>query len=240
MQGKLDETPTPPNLTTHVHRRLRDDLLRGVLPPGAKLKVQALAASYGAGASPVREALSSLAAEGLVERLEARGFRAAPATVEDFDELVRARCWLEEVVLRESIAAADTAWEEALVLAHWRLKRTPRSAEPARFAENPHWEAVHLGFHQALLAACPSPILRGMAEGLRERAERYRSLANRAAYPGRDVAAEHAAIAEAALARDAPRATALLQAHYRSTAGFLRAALAAAAKAPGATSGGIA
>ncbi len=216
---------TEESLTTQVHRRLRDDLLHGVLAPGAKLKVQAIAATYGAGASPVREALSSLAAEGLVERIEARGFRAAPATIADFDELVRARCWLEEVVLREAIAAADAAWEEALVVARWRLGRTPRSASPARFADNPEWEAAHAGFHQALLAACPSTTLRGMAEGLRERAERYRSLANRAAYPGRDVAAEHDAIAEAALARDTPRAVALLQDHYRTTAGFLRAAL---------------
>jgi DNA-binding GntR family transcriptional regulator len=206
-------------LATLVHRRLRADLLRGVLPPGSKLKVQALAASYGAGPSPVREALASLAAEGLVERLDQRGFRAAPATVSDFDELVRARCWLEEVVLRESLAAGDAAWEESVVLAHWRLKRLER-AEPA-------WEAAHAAFHQALLAACPSSTLQATAETLRERAERYRALARRIAYPGRDVAAEHAAIAEAALARDAGRAIPLLQSHYRGTAAFVREALAA-------------
>lgn len=212
MQDASDDS-----LTARIHRRLRADLLRGVLPPGGKLKVQAIAASYGTGASPVREALSSLAAEGLVERLDQRGFRAAPATIADYDELVRARCWLEEVVLRESLAAGDTAWEEALVLARWRLERLPRA--------DAGWEAAHTGFHQALLAACPSPTLRAMAEALREKAERYRSLANTVAYPGRDVAAEHDAIAAAALARDTPRATALLQDHYRNTATFLRAAL---------------
>jgi DNA-binding GntR family transcriptional regulator len=218
MQANTDESLSTPSLTTQVHRRLRDDLLRGVLAPGSKLKVQALAESYGAGASPVREALSSLAAEGLVERLDSRGFRAAPASLPDFDELVRARCWLEEVVLRESIAAGDLAWEEALVLARWRLKRLARA--------DPPWEGAHAAFHQALLAACPSPTLRAMAEQLRERAERYRAIARSVAYPGRDVGAEHEAIADAALARDIPRAVALLQEHYRSTAGFLRDALA--------------
>jgi len=212
MQANVDES-----LTTQVHRRLRDDLLRGVLAPGMKLKVQALAEAYGAGASPVREALSSLAAEGLAERLDSRGFRAAPATVQDFDELVRARCWLEEVVLRESLAAGDLAWEEAVVLARWRLKRLER-ADAA-------WEGAHAAFHRALLAACPSPTLRGMAEQLRERAERYRAVANRVAYPGRDVGAEHEAIAEAVLERNARRAMALLQEHYGTTAEFLREAL---------------
>lgn len=220
MQANVDD-----GLTLQVHRKLRSDLLLGRIAPGAKLKIQALGAAYGAGASPVREALSSLAAEGLVERLEGRGFRAAPATVGDFDELVRARCWLEEVVLRESVVAGDAAWEEALVVARWRLSRIPRSEATPRGAPNPEWEVAHAGFHQALLAACPSSTLRDMAEMLRERAERYRALAHSVAYPGRDVAAEHEAIAEAALARDAARAVALLQAHYRSTAGFLRAAL---------------
>ncbi|MGX9965739.1 GntR family transcriptional regulator [Roseomonas sp. F4] len=205
-------------LATQVQRRLRADLLRGLPPPGTKLKVQALAASYGVGASPVREALASLAAEGLVERLDQRGFRAATASVADFDELVRARCWLEEVVLRESLAAGDKAWEEALVLAQWRLARLTR--------EEAGWEDAHAAFHQALLAGCPSPTLCSMAEALREKAERFRALARRVAYPGRDVAAEHAAIAEAALARDAARAIPLLQSHYRGTAGFVRAALA--------------
>ncbi len=205
------------SLTTQVHRRLRADLLRGVVAPGAKLKVQAIAASYGAGASPVREALSSLAAEGLVERLDQRGFRAATATVAEFDELVLARCLLEEVVLRESLSAGGQGWEEALVLAGWRLGRLRR--------DDPAWEDAHTAFHQALLAACPSPTLCTMAEALREKAERYRNLANRVAYPGRDVAAEHAAIAEAALGRDTARAIHLLREHYRSTAGFLREAL---------------
>jgi DNA-binding GntR family transcriptional regulator len=208
-------------LTLQVHRRLRADLLGGRIAPGAKLKVQAIGATYGAGASPVREALSSLAAEGLVQRIEGRGFRAAPATVAEFDEIVRARCWLEEVVLRESLTAGDAAWEEALVVAQWRLGRLPRSG-----AEDPAWDAAHAAFHRALLASCPSATLRDMAETLRERAGRYRSLARAVAYPGRDVAAEHAAITQAALARDAPRTVALVQEHYRSTAGFLRGALA--------------
>lgn len=215
MQEIVDDS-----LTAQVYRRLRADLLAARLRPGAKLKVQTIAAAYGAGASPVREALSSLAAEGLVERLDQRGFRAAPATVAAFDELVLARGWLEEVLLRESLAAGDADWEEALVVAQHRLARIKRDAAG--------WEVLHAAFHQALLAGCPSPTLRAMAETLRERAERYRSLANRIAYPGRDVAAEHAAIATAALARDTTAATALLQAHYRRTAAFLRQAIAAA------------
>lgn len=211
------ETP-PDTLATQTHRRLRQDLLAGVIAPGAKLKVHDLAARYGAGPSPVREALATLSAEGLVDRLDQRGFRAASASVEDFDELVRARCWVEEVALRESIAVGGAAWQEALVVARFRLERAARGEDG--------WEALHGAFHIALLAACPSPTLLAFCETLRDRAARYRALASAVAYPGRDVAAEHSAISEAALAGHAVEAGGLLAEHYRQTAGWLRAALA--------------
>jgi DNA-binding GntR family transcriptional regulator len=53
-----------------------------------------------------------------------------------------------------------------------------------------------------------------------------------AAYPRRDVAAEHEAIAEAALARDAPEACRLLVEHYKRTADYLRLALKEAQRRP--------
>jgi DNA-binding GntR family transcriptional regulator len=221
--GMRDPSAAADTLATQVHRRLRADLLAGRLPPGGRLKVHDLAARYGAGPSPVREALATLSAEGLVQRLDQRGFRVAPASVPDFDELVRARCWLEEVALREAIRAGDAAWEDALVVARWRLERTARDA--------PAWEGLNAAFHAALLAACPSPTLLGFCDTLRDRAGRYRALARAVAYPGRDVAAEHAAIAEAALRRDAAAAGRLLAEHYRATADYLRQALAARAAA---------
>jgi DNA-binding GntR family transcriptional regulator len=217
---------------TQIRRRLRASLLEGTITPGAKLKVQALATQYGTGASPVREALSSLAAEGLVERLDQRGFRAAPVTMEAFEELLLARCWVEEVVLRESILAGGREWEEALVVARYRLSRTPRRSDPASLRDDPAWDEAHLAFHHALSAACPSPTMRGFCETLRERASRYRSMALTAAYPRRDVAAEHEAIAEAALARDAPEACRLLVEHYKRTADYLRLALKEAQRRP--------
>lgn len=217
------ELPPVPEATlaTQVYQRLRGDLLEGRIPPGHKLKVLALAETYAVGPSPMREALSSLAAEGLVSRIDQRGFRAAPASVVEFDEILRARCSLESLVLRESIVAGDAAWEDALVVARHRLGRTPRHGPP-----DPPWEAVHAAFHRALLAGCPSATLRGFCETLRERAGRYRFLAGTAAnYPTRGIADEHEALAAAALARDADAAAALLVEHYRRTGRFLREAL---------------
>jgi DNA-binding GntR family transcriptional regulator len=212
---------SPDTHATTVYRRMREDILVGRLAPGLKLKVHELAATYGAGASPVREALAQLAAEGLALRVEQRGFRVAEAGPAQLAGLIRARCLAEGAALREAIARGGTEWEDEIVLAEYRLARLARSADPHRFASNPEWEAWHHRFHQALLAACGAPPLLDFCERLREAAGRYRALANAVAYPGRDVAAEHAALARAALDRDADTAVRLLAEHYERTGEFL-------------------
>jgi DNA-binding GntR family transcriptional regulator len=214
--------PLPPDaeeltLATAVHRRLREDILAGRLPPGSKLKLRDLTGCYGAGASPVREALSKLAAEGLAERLEHRGFRVSEAQPAQLAGLIRSRVLAEGAALRDAIQHGDGLWEEAVLLAEHRLNRLARSLHPARFLANPEWEACHQQFHQALLSACQAPALLAFCERLREEAGRYRALSNTMAYPGRDVAVEHAEIARAAIGREAERACSLLAQHYERT-----------------------
>ena len=91
-------------LTTQVYLQLRRDVLSGVLEPGRKLRIEELARAYGSGSSPVREALSLLASDGLVERLEQRGFKVRPVDEAEFVDILQMRCWAEERALRESIA----------------------------------------------------------------------------------------------------------------------------------------
>jgi DNA-binding GntR family transcriptional regulator len=209
-------------LATAMFRRLRADILDGRLAPGQRLKVQDLAAQHGVGAAPLREALAQLAAEGLARRIEQRGFRVAEADPAEFAGLIRTRCLVEPLALRESVAQGDAAWEDGLAGAERRLARLPRSLDAKRYQPNPAWEAAHVAFHRALIAACGAPQLLAFCERLREEADRYRKLAGAAAYPARDVEAEHAAIAAAALDRDADRAGALLAQHLSTTGDFVR------------------
>jgi GntR family carbon starvation induced transcriptional regulator len=216
---------SPETQATAAYRLLRADILGGRLAPGLRLKVQELAASYGIGPAPMREALAQITAEGLARRVEQRGFRVADADPAGFAGLIRTRCLVESLALRESIRRGDAAWEDALSGAERRLARLPRAIGSGRFVTNPEWEAAHRAFHRALIAACDAPPLLAFCERLREEADRYRALANAVAYPGRDVAAEHAAIAQAALDREADRAAALLAEHLGSTGEFVRLAL---------------
>jgi GntR family transcriptional regulator, carbon starvation induced regulator len=210
-------TAPPKTIATAVYRTIREDILRGLLAPGAKLRVEEVCARYEASGSPVREALTRLSSEGLVTRHDQRGFFVAPATLEELRELVKTRCWLESLALRESIVNATQEWEEGIVLAGHRLASTKRSLSEASYAVNPRWEELHAAFHDALIANCGSGMLLQFCVELRERADRYRQLAAASAYPKRNEGGEHAEIQAAALARDAERATELLTRHFRRT-----------------------
>lgn len=208
-------------IASTVYEQLRRDILEARLEPGAKLRIEFVCERYGARNTPVREALNRLAAEGLLQRAEQRGFSVMPMSDAERDELTDTRCAIEALALARSLARRDAAWEEALVLAHHRLARTPRSSHTRRFVPNPAWETLHREFHRALLAACGSRWLLRYADELADHAYRYRQRSMQGDYRKRDVAAEHAAIAEAALAGDGARAAQLLEAHYRRTAAAL-------------------
>jgi GntR family transcriptional regulator, carbon starvation induced regulator len=204
-------------LASDVYSRLRYDILSGVLPPGEKLRVEYMRDRYSVGNSPIREALNRLSSDGLVVREDQKGFHVATVSRADLEELVRTRCQLEEIALRDSIARGGAAWEENLVLAFHRLSRVPRSSNERTYSANPEWEILHRAFHTALLSASGSRWLDGFCSQLRDEADRYRQFAVAASYPRRNELEEHKAIFEAAIDGDADEAVRCLHAHYRQT-----------------------
>ncbi|WP_077965818.1 GntR family transcriptional regulator [Ensifer adhaerens] len=221
--------------TESAYRLLRRDILATRLKPAAPMKLSALRESYGIGWTPLREALSRLEAEGLVTAISNRGFAVAPVSREELDDLTRARLAVEMPLLIESIENGDSAWESAVVTAHYRLSRCKVSVE--HFSENEvdEWDEKHAAFHAALISAARSNwLLRFQAtisDQLR-RHHRFLSLAPtmRAAagmsegYEEAVAALEdamaiehHTELMEAALDRDIDRAKALMADHIGFT-----------------------
>jgi len=207
---------------TSLFDQLRTDLLAGELEPGSKLAIEALAERYATSATPLREALNRLVSDGLVERREQRGFVVAGISAEDLAEITKTRCWLEEIALRESIAAHTTEWEEALVLAHHRLARAPRSLSDKRFEDNPEWEPLHRAFHRALISGCGSRWMLSFCDQLADQHHRYRRLSAPRAFAKRGVKTEHQQLMEAAIEGRADDAVTLLRAHFERTAKIIR------------------
>lgn len=201
--------------TNRAYLTLRAMIVTGELKPGEKLKIDALRSVLDTGASPIREALSLLTSDNLVERIDQRGFRTAEVSSENFSEILQLRCVLEDLALRESIANYSQDWEEAAVLSHHRMQR-------AQAEKSDSFEELHKAFHMTLLANANSPILLKFCSQLYDLNIRYRFLAGSAlSYQKRDVRDEHSGILAAAIARDADTASERLLNHYKLTGNFL-------------------
>ncbi|MCW2309026.1 GntR family transcriptional regulator [Rhodobium gokarnense] len=203
-------------------RILQSAIINGEFPPGAQLRFQELQEFCGMSVSPVREALTRLVAAGLVEVEHNRGYRVTKLVVSELDDLVRTRSRVEGWALEESIRLGDEHWEAALISSLHLLEHLPRRRENGANLHDERWEARHAEFHDNLVSACGSPILLEFCRTLYSRADRYRRFSLSMETGSRDVAAEHRAILDAALARDADKAKDLLAAHYEATASFIR------------------
>jgi GntR family carbon starvation induced transcriptional regulator len=203
-------------LATGLYRRLKQDIIRGVLTPREWLRIDVLRDRYGTGASPLREALNRLSAEGLVVQQDQRGFVVADLDEAELQEIIFTRCALNEIMLPAALARGDAAWEERVVLAHYHLAKTPPFTSDGRV--NDDYLVRHREFHMAILAPCGSRWLLELSARLFDWTERYQNLALRGdAVGSRDVAAEHDRLAKAILARDAPSAIHLFNEHVRAT-----------------------
>ncbi len=210
-----DLASEPKTLVESAYRALRRDIIEGRLAPGEKLRVEHLKDNYGVGAGTLREALSLLISDALVISQGQRGFRVAPVSLEDFEDITQTRVMLECNALRQSIAMGDDAWEANLLAAFHRLTK----AEEKRIGseEREEWEERNRIFHEVLISACPSRWLKHFLSILYQQAERYRRLSLYLQPIPRDIHVEHEALLHAAMARDADKAAAVLAEHIQLT-----------------------
>ena len=87
----------------------------------------------GIGATPLREALSRLAARGLVDAIGMRGFRVKAISYEDLADIVRIRTTIEREALRLSMANGGGEWEAGVVASLHRLRHYARLSRARPF-----------------------------------------------------------------------------------------------------------
>lgn len=221
-----DVSPVPiakgRSLIEATFQRLRADIVEGRLVAGSRLAIEDLKSRYEVSGGTVREALSLLVAENLVQTQAQRGFHVTPMSLDDMRDLAATRIALECEALRQSVLNGDAEWEAHVVSSYHRLSLLDERTmeDPVHFFGQ--WEPANRGFHEALISACPSVWIRRFLSVLYVQMERYRRLTAMHNPPDRDVHEEHQALRDSALARDPERCTALLRAHIESSISVVR------------------
>lgn len=121
-------------LREQIADALRDEVLAGRLQPRVEFTVKQIADQYGVSATPVREALFDLSAQGLLESDQHRGFRVREFTVADYRSMVDARALVIDAVFRGifdgtgAVHGLLAAHQTALVSVRRRAEEAARAA----------------------------------------------------------------------------------------------------------------
>ena len=165
----------PDNYAAQVMGQLKQDILSGYFQPGEKLVMARLKQHYQVGVSPLREALSRLLVEQLVEVENQRGFRTCPVSRAEMLDIYETRAHIESLCVGLAMDKGDDDWEAEILAAAHRLKKAG-NLEHKSHEEIQLWELRHQAFHTAIVSGCNSPSLLQVRRSLYERASRYRNL----------------------------------------------------------------
>ncbi|NRB19480.1 MAG: GntR family transcriptional regulator [Rhodobacteraceae bacterium] len=191
--------------TPDIYDDLRTKLMAGHFPQGIKLKPSDLTEFYGCSINTIRETLFRLATVGLVVSEDQRGFRARPASRQRLHDLTRFRITLEQQGTVQSIQNGGIEWEARLTAAHHKLSyiesqiKRSDNIEPILVP----WGAAEWEFHETLLSASESPILREVFKSIYDQFRQQQAThGSNFGFFDRNVD-EHQRIVDAALSGDA-------------------------------------
>ena len=207
----LTKASTPETIGESVYRRIRSDIIFGILPPGQKLRLEKVSESYGTSISTLRELLNRMCAEGLIIAEGQRGFEVASVSADDFRQVAALRLLLENHAMEESFRLGDLDWEGRVVSAHHKLAVMERRMLAGDRLNQELWKRCDWDFHHALISACGSGVLLETHALIYDRYLRYQMIA--VIFRGEIAAREHQQLLECALARDSKRAQAVLVTH---------------------------
>jgi DNA-binding GntR family transcriptional regulator len=155
-------------LADELRLQLADDIVRGLLVPGAALDESELARRFGVSRTPVREAIRQLGASGLVEVRAHRGAVVARPSEERLIGMFEAMAELEALcsgLAAERMTAAERA---ALEAAHEGLRALIHGGDPQRYHE------VNEAFHAVIYAGAHNSYLADLTYATRKRVQPFR------------------------------------------------------------------
>lgn len=171
--GSGDDGPTktaPVSRAEQVHQRLRDDVLNGRVTPRTRLAEEPLARQHGVSRTPVREALTRLQADGLIERRDGAFFVVVP-NLDELRDMYELRVTLELRGITRAIESSAVRHDRDVLtreLGRWRELR----ANPP--APDPNFVVLDERFHAELSRASGNPALTDALVAVNQKIRRVR------------------------------------------------------------------
>jgi DNA-binding GntR family transcriptional regulator len=205
------------SLASAVMDRLREQILNGELREGEQLRQDAIATEFQISRIPVREALSHLAAEGLITIVANRGAVVSSLAPEEIEQLFETRAVLECYMLRCAIPNLE---EADFQNAEGILKSFEDSLE--RDSEIVNWGAWNWNFHSTLYAPANRPTMLAFIKTLNNNCDRYTRLHLVFTRALHQAGQAHRELLKACRSRNPDVASAALWKHITDAGAYLR------------------
>ena len=196
------------SLTSAVADRLRDQIIRGIIPEGDQLRQDAIAKEYRVSRIPVREALRQLEAEGLISIVQHRGAVVRALSPDDVEELFTIRALLEPELLKLSIphlTEKDFADADKILRTYVsELKHADHVGA---------WGQLNWEFHSVLYSRSNRPYFMSVLRIINNNGERYTRLLLFLTRGMDRANKEHRKLLDLSRQRDVPAACELLRHH---------------------------
>lgn len=198
-------------LHDEVLDRLRDMIIEGVLAPGQRVNEGVIGAQLGVSRTPLREAIKTLASEGLVEMQPAKGAIVRRFSSTDLRNILEVLKTLEQLGGR---TACETASDETIAMV-----RALHDAmmEQYRTRNRLEYFKLNQAIHSAIVAASGNDVLMEMHGTLQARIKRLRFIGNEGPEKWAGAVAEHEAMIAALEKRDAVALNEIIRLHMDST-----------------------
>ena len=148
------------SLNTAIYAQLRQRFVTGQVAPGQELSTRGLAAELGVSQTPVRDALSRLAADGAVSIRSKRRIQAVVMTPERFADLLKCRMLLEPEAAALALPHLDADALTRLSVCDRALDRALAHRDADGYMTNNH------AFHFTLYRAQPGQTMTQLIETL--------------------------------------------------------------------------
>ncbi len=180
MARQIEKVAETRSLGETVYRKIREDIISCLLPPGASCTEGQLAESYGVGKAPVRLALAALSREGLVAAQPRQGHIVSPITIESVNDVFGVRLMIEPATARLAAGRANVALlktmqdrlkQEDLELRAIRAK-APKGRAPHDRARERRWIEANSDFHIEIARATGNERLVKITRAMHEESQR--------------------------------------------------------------------
>lgn len=199
------------NISEKVYKTLKKQIINERLRPGERLIDNELASRFGVSRTPIREALTKLSNEGLIEILPRRGIYVKRLDKKDIKEIYQIRRVLEGLATREATPIIDEEQLKKLYSLFEKAKRSLNSDD---------WKSCmefDIELHSTILSNCQNDRLIGIVHNLNTLIHAFRVRLARDRERATQALKEHEAILEAVKARDVERAEKAMMEHIERT-----------------------